>query len=55
MSRWLLGAAGFLTFLHASGVRLGRPVFRYAEVLALVALLVARHRSRPTWPAPATM
>lgn len=55
MSRWLLGGAGFLAFLHASGELLGRPIFRYAEVLALVALLAAAHvrgLPSPRWALP---
>jgi hypothetical protein len=55
LSRWLLGGAGFLAFLHASGTLLDRPVFRYAEILALGVLLavtIARGLPEPQWALP---
>jgi hypothetical protein len=55
LSRWLLGGAGFLAFLHASGALLQTPIFRYAEVLALAVLLavtIARGLPDPQWALP---
>ena len=51
----MLGVAGFLAFVHASAELLDKPIFRYAEALALVALLAAALVAglpSPRWAVP---
>lgn len=56
--RVLLGVAAFLAFLHVTGELLGGPVLRWAEVLALLAVLAAavlRGLPRPRWVLPVAL